>query len=157
MSKELEKRIAELEVINEDFQKQITSLTNEVNQLNGSLSEERGLSRLYKKQLDEVNVSSGGAADLELRKQYDDMNVLLSQIEQSLIIPACKYGSQLINWKAYYDAAILKRLEILNDPKIPPINKIDYRQSIILFENMEQLKKIMNEAFAEDKAKYGLI
>lgn len=153
----LEQENENLKIELEDYKSQVVKQESEVNQLHATISENNSLIRLLKKQLEELQNNSGGANNEDLRKQYEELNVLINQIYSILIIPATKLGVQLIDWKAYYESAITKRLEIMNDPKVPVVNKIDFRQSVILFENLEELKKLMNEAFAEDKIKYGLI
>lgn len=156
MSKELEKRNAELEAINEDYQKQIVVLTTENHQLHATISEERSLGRLLKKQLDEALAGTNTEKYDDLLKRYNELLEIFNYIKHSVLLSAIDIGIQVINWDEETEAMNLNKLEVINSDKVPPLQKVEFLQKIVRNENLALVKKVLLENFNKVKIQFGI-
>jgi hypothetical protein len=152
----LEQELENEKILNEDYQKQIVVLTTENHQLHATISEERSLSRLLKKQLDEALDGTNTEKYDELLKKYNELLELFNLIKDTIIMQAINIGVQIFDWDKETERMNLSKLEIVNSDKVQPIHKIDYLQKTTLYENLALVKKLLLENFNKLKLQFGV-
>lgn len=152
----LEQEIENQKIINEDYQKQIVALTTENHQLQATISEERSLSRLLKKQLDKALETSNSAKYDELLTKYSQLLEIFNIIKHSVLLTAINIGVQVINWDEEAEEMNLNKLEVINSQKVQPEQKVEYVQKLVLNENMALVKKVLLENFNKVKIQFGV-
>jgi hypothetical protein len=152
----LEQELENEKILNEDYQKQIVVLTTENHQLHATISEERSLSRLLKKQLDEALDGTNSEKYDALLKRYNELLEIFNIIKHSVLLTAIDIGIQIINWDEETESMNLNKLEVINSDKVPPLQKVEFLQKIVRNENLALVKKILLENFNKVKIQLGI-